>query len=180
MLGQATFANETSSGWQTVSFATPVAIAADTTYVASYHTTVGFYSVDVGYFATNGYVNPPLQALANGIEGGNGLFAYGETPMFPNGSGNGANYWVDVVFETSATPDTTPPAVESVGPVAGADDVSANTAVTATFDEPMDPATIDGTTVELRDSSRWPGGDYCELRRCEPDGDDHAVKSAGR
>ena len=35
-LASATFTNETASGWQQVSFATPVAIAANTTYVASY------------------------------------------------------------------------------------------------------------------------------------------------
>ncbi len=52
------------AGWQTVSFATPVAIAAGTTYVASYHTDVGFYSADLGYFASTGFDNPPLRALA--------------------------------------------------------------------------------------------------------------------
>ena len=100
LLGQATFANETPNGWQSVSFAAPVAIAAGTTYVASYHTNVGFYSVDVGYFATTGFPNPPLHALANGIEGSNGVFVYNSTPRFPSGAGNGNNYWVDVVFET--------------------------------------------------------------------------------
>jgi Domain of unknown function (DUF4082) len=37
MLASATFANETASGWQTVTFASPVAIAANTTYVATLH-----------------------------------------------------------------------------------------------------------------------------------------------
>src|SRR5262245_53585795 len=36
-LASVTFTNETASGWQTVTFASPVAIAANTTYVASYH-----------------------------------------------------------------------------------------------------------------------------------------------
>ncbi len=81
-LAQATFANETASGWQTVLFGTPVAIAAGTTYVASYHTTVGFYSADVGYFAT-AFDNPPLRALANGEDGPNGVYTYSATPIFP-------------------------------------------------------------------------------------------------
>ena len=41
-LATATFTAETATGWQQVTFATPVAVAANTTYVASYHTTSGF------------------------------------------------------------------------------------------------------------------------------------------
>jgi hypothetical protein len=33
----ATFTNETSSGWQTVTFGSPVTVTAGTTYLASYH-----------------------------------------------------------------------------------------------------------------------------------------------
>ena len=45
-LATATFANETASGWQQVSFATPVAVTANTVYIASYHTNIGHYSDD--------------------------------------------------------------------------------------------------------------------------------------
>ena len=38
-LAQATFINETASGWQEVLFGNPVQITAGTTYIASYHTT---------------------------------------------------------------------------------------------------------------------------------------------
>ncbi len=155
LLGQATFANETASGWQTVSFASPVAVAANTTYMASYHSDVGFYSADTQYFATTGFVNSPLRALADGEDGRNGVYVYGPV-AFPNTPGNGANYWVDVVFAVNATPDTTPPTVESTVPADGAVNVTADTTVRATFSEPMDPATIDGTTVELRDSTGAP------------------------
>ncbi|MCA1409475.1 DUF4082 domain-containing protein, partial [Ensifer sp. BRP08] len=41
-LASATFTNTAASGWQTVALSTPVSISANTTYVASYHTT-GFY-----------------------------------------------------------------------------------------------------------------------------------------
>ena len=50
-LATATFTNETASGWQQVSFASPVAITANTTYIASYHTNVGRYAVESNYFA---------------------------------------------------------------------------------------------------------------------------------
>ena len=42
LLATATFSNETASGWQQVNFDTPVSITPNTTYVASYHTDVGF------------------------------------------------------------------------------------------------------------------------------------------
>ena len=41
LLASATFTGESASGWQQVNFATPVAITANTVYVASYHATVG-------------------------------------------------------------------------------------------------------------------------------------------
>jgi uncharacterized repeat protein (TIGR01451 family) len=42
--------------------------------------------------------NPPLHALAPGVDGPNGVYAYGYSPQFPTTNGNGANYWADVVF----------------------------------------------------------------------------------
>ncbi|MFI5107226.1 MAG: N,N-dimethylformamidase beta subunit family domain-containing protein [Terriglobales bacterium] len=109
LLATATFANETASGWQQVTFASPVPIAASTAYVASYHTTVGHYSSDANYFATAGVNNPPLHALQNGVSGADGVFTYDITagctptvqPCFPAGTFNSANYWVDVVFQNT-------------------------------------------------------------------------------
>jgi PKD repeat protein len=101
LLAQGTFANETASGWQTVTFATPVAIAANTVYVASYHTNVGYYAGDNGYFATTGVDNGPLHALQDGVSGGNGVYVYGGTPAFPSSTWNASNYWVDVTFKTN-------------------------------------------------------------------------------
>jgi hypothetical protein len=66
--------------------------------VASYHTSVGHYSADVGYFAGTGHDNPPLYALADGVSGGDGVFAYGASSAFPSQTWSSANYWVDVVF----------------------------------------------------------------------------------
>ncbi|MGB8650535.1 MAG: DUF4082 domain-containing protein, partial [Mycobacteriales bacterium] len=45
-LARATFTSETSTGWQTVRFASPVPIAANTTYVASYYASRGHYAAD--------------------------------------------------------------------------------------------------------------------------------------
>ncbi|GAA4229771.1 hypothetical protein GCM10023075_37960 [Streptosporangium album] len=114
LLASATFTNETASGWQQVNFPTPVNIAANTTYVASYHSTSGYYSVTRPYFTTQ-YTNGPLTALANGAEGGNGVYKYGATNAFPTSGYQASNYWVDVVFTPSNSlwDNTAVPAVQS-------------------------------------------------------------------
>src|SRR6267142_910465 len=82
-LASVTFTGETASGWQQANFASPVAITANTVYVASYHAPVGRYSVNNSFFASAGVDNPPLHALANGVSGGNGVYQYG-APAFPS------------------------------------------------------------------------------------------------
>ena len=111
LLATATFTNETASGWQQMNFATPVAISANTVYIASYYTSVGHYSVDLNYFAGKGMDSPPLHALADGVSGSNGVFAYGATSSFPSQGYNASNYWVDVAFTSSTTP---PPTLSSI------------------------------------------------------------------
>ena len=105
LLAQGTFSNESASGWQQLSFASPVPVTANTTYVVSYHTTVGHYSFDSSYFAASGVDSGPLHGLASGVDGPNGVFVYSNTPSFPNDSFNNTNYWVDPVFNTVATTD---------------------------------------------------------------------------
>ncbi len=107
LLAAATFSNETASGWQQVTFSTPVAITANTVYVASYHTNAGHYSADLNYFAGAGKDSPPLHALANGVSGFNGVYAYGSTSSFPSQGWNASNYWVDVVFNATVIPAPT-------------------------------------------------------------------------
>jgi hypothetical protein len=96
-LAGVTFTNETASGWQQVNFATPVAIAANTTYVVSYHTNVGGFSYTLNYFGS-GFDNAPLHAPSSGSSGGDGVYLYGSGSAFPTQTYNSANYWVDVVF----------------------------------------------------------------------------------
>ncbi len=109
LLATATFTGETASGWQQVLFSSPVPITANTVYVASYHALNGHYSFNGSYFATTGVDNPPLHALTNGVSGGNGVYAYGASSVFPANTYNAANYWVDVAF----SPDP-PPALWSI------------------------------------------------------------------
>jgi PKD repeat protein len=97
-LAQVTFSNETASGWQQAKFSSPVAITANTVYIASYFAPRGHYAGDNGYFSTKGVTNGPLRALQNGVSGPNGLYAYGSGPLFPTSSYQATNYWVDVLF----------------------------------------------------------------------------------
>ena len=118
-LATVTFSNETASGWQQALFATPLAIASNTVYVASYHANNGHYSGDLNYFSGKGVDNPPLHALANGVSGGNGVYRYGTSSLFPNQTWNAANYWVDVVFQ----PASPPPPLSSLPLIAAGENV---------------------------------------------------------
>jgi Domain of unknown function (DUF4082)/Bacterial Ig-like domain len=99
LLGQVTFTNESASGWQEADFSSPIAVTAGTTYVASYVAPNGGYSYDPAYFASAGVTNGPLTApKSSAVSPGNGVYAYGGSPTFPNSTYNANNYWVDVVF----------------------------------------------------------------------------------
>jgi hypothetical protein len=103
LLASATFANETGSGWQQVNFSAPVAIAANTTYVAGYLAPKGHYSDTSAAFTSVGVSNPPLQALAN-TTSANGVYAYSTSSTFPTSTFKATNYWVDVDFLPTPPP----------------------------------------------------------------------------
>jgi hypothetical protein len=144
LLATATFAAESGYGWQQANFTTPVAVTANTVYVASYHAPNGHYAADPNYFAGNGVDNLPLHALSNAAGGGNGVFAYGTASAFPSSSGNAANYWVDVAFQPSAT--LTSVVISPSNPIVGTQSTLQLTA-TGTFS--------DGTTLAVTGAARW-------------------------
>jgi hypothetical protein len=94
VLATGTFTNESASGWQSLTFTTPVPVTAGTTYTASYLAPSGHFSYN-GAFFTSDYTSGPLTAPSNG---GNGVFRYGSGGARPTGSYNATNYWVDVTF----------------------------------------------------------------------------------
>ncbi|HTN44167.1 MAG TPA: DUF4082 domain-containing protein, partial [Nitrospiria bacterium] len=148
LLAGVVFTNETPLGWQQVSFSAPVPITANTVYVASYHTDAGAYAVDQNYFASSGYDNPPLHALANGINGANGVYAYGPS-SFPTQTYASSNYWVDVVFAITAS-DTIPPNLSAVQ----ATGITINGAlITWSSDEPASSQVEYGTTNDENEIS---------------------------
>lgn len=144
-LAEATFTAEGSMGWQTVEFATPVNIAKDTEYIASYSTTVGKYSATLGAFSGTGVQRSPLRTAPD-----SGAYSY--AGGYP-GSRSSTSYFVDVVF----TKAPEPLAVLTQSPVAGEPAASTDGAVSITFNTALAPgatlsltagtAAIDGTTA---------------------------------
>ncbi|HKV25419.1 MAG TPA: DUF4082 domain-containing protein, partial [Candidatus Acidoferrum sp.] len=132
LLATATFANETASGWQQVNFATPVAITAGTVYVASYHSTIGHYSVTNSNFATAGVDNPPLHALANSTSTADGPYCYGSSSCFPTATYQASNYWVDVIFTPSSGTAGNPVSVSTTALPNGTVSVAYTQALSAT------------------------------------------------
>ncbi len=147
LLATATFTSETASGWQQVNFATPVAVAAGTTYIASYFAPKGHYSDDVNYFAT------PLNSGPLHVTTGGSVYQYNKTSTAPTLTYQNTNYWVDVVLSSTPATDTTPPTVSTTSPANGATNISTGSAVTVTFSEAMDATTISNSTVKLLDGN---------------------------
>ena len=83
LLATATFTNETTTGWQQANFAAPVAITANTVYVASYFAPNGNYAGDNNFFASAGVDNPPVHLLRDGVNGGNGVYALRREQQLP-------------------------------------------------------------------------------------------------
>ena len=59
-LATVTFTNEAATGWQTATFANPIAISANTVYVISYYAPNGHYASTSAYFASTGVDAGPL------------------------------------------------------------------------------------------------------------------------
>ncbi len=145
LLATATFTNESASGWQEAAFPSPVAITAGTSYVMSYYAPNGHYAQNVGGLG-QGVSAPPLQALADGVTGPNGVYLYGGSG-FPSSSWGSSNYWVDVVFVPSA--DTTPPVISAVQ----AKSDSSSAIISWTTNEPADSQVEFGTTPSYGSTS---------------------------
>ena len=89
VIATASFIGETASGWQYASFASPILISANTTYVVSVNV-ASVYAIEQ-HQLDNPITNGFLTALAGG-----GVF--NETVgLFPTQSYNNSNYFVDVV-----------------------------------------------------------------------------------
>ncbi|HEY0804359.1 MAG TPA: N,N-dimethylformamidase beta subunit family domain-containing protein, partial [Pseudonocardiaceae bacterium] len=135
-LATGVFTNESASGWQTMTFPRSVAIAANTTYLVSYHAPVGHYAADNNYFTNSAVSLQPMTGMQGTATSPNGLFSIGPK-AFPNNSYQNTNYWVDPVFNTVPAPNIQPPNVLSNTPATGTGSVVLSPTINVTFDEPV-------------------------------------------
>ena len=152
LLATATFSNETASGWQQVSFAPPVAITANTTYVASYSAPHGHYAVSDDYFATARRRHAAAARAQGRRRRQQRRLRLRPQRHVPRPAPTGReNYWVDVVYDDSTGPDTTAPRIVGELPPSGSEGVPPATNVVVGFNEAMTASTITTSTLQLRD-----------------------------
>jgi RHS repeat-associated protein len=128
-LASATFSGESGSGWQAVSFGSPVRLTPGARYVVSYRAPSGHYAVTRQQFAAP-LLRYPLSVPVNG-----GVFGAGGA--FPTTTDQASNYWVDVAFQ----PDSA-----ALAPPAPANPAPSITAVTAPGPTTA-PATLSTSTT---------------------------------
>ncbi|MFF1385648.1 DUF4082 domain-containing protein [Arthrobacter sp. NPDC058288] len=149
-LASATFTGETTAGWQTATFNTPVNIAADTEYIAAYRSPTGTYSATPGGFSS-GTTSGPLRTAP-------GAGAYTYNGDFPSSSSN-ASYLVDVVFIApvpTLTVVSQTPGPDSTGfPLASEPSITFSAPIQAghTFALSANGAAIPGTSALSADGS---------------------------
>jgi hypothetical protein len=130
-LATATVPNETSAGWQQATFASPVAISKNVTYIASYLAPNGGYSAQSG-----GLADPRTRGPLSTVERA-GRYRYGAIDVAPLSTSN-TNYYVDPVFNASPTAK---PVVSVVSPGNQARSVPVTAQVRATFDNMIQSGT---------------------------------------
>lgn len=126
-IAQATYTNESASGWQRVPLAAPLRLTAGQTYVVSYLAPQG------GYAATSGFFSAPLtsgQLTAPATN--NGRYAYG-AGGFPTGSYAATNYFADLEF----VPDAPSIVTNARTPAPGATGVARDARPTVSFSAPI-------------------------------------------
>ncbi|GAA2136917.1 hypothetical protein GCM10009825_22570 [Arthrobacter humicola] len=128
-LATVTFANESTSGWQTAYFNQPVAMTANTDYIMAYKSSTGSYSATVNGFGSGLSVGNLRTASDAG--------SYSYANDFPSARSN-ASYLVDVVVQY---PD--PPFVAGAqSPLPGASSVPLDAAIAATLSKPATASSV--------------------------------------
>jgi beta-glucanase (GH16 family) len=92
------------TGWQTMTFSSPVTLTANTRYRAVVFHSGGQYPNTASYYASGAdEVNGPLviPKSANATANQQGSFIYGTGLTYPTGTFNSGTYWVDVTVATT-------------------------------------------------------------------------------
>lgn len=105
-LASATYGTLTAGAWNTVTFGSPVSVAANTPYRIVGYTSVGRYGSTTSLFSSD-IVNGNITGIAANTSAGglnirNGTYNYATNISYPNDY-FGEGYFVDVVYEATAT-----------------------------------------------------------------------------
>ena len=123
--------------------------AKDTTYITSYHSSQGQFGFSPGYFSRRRRPARRCTLCPTPSPAATASTATGPS-AFPDSTFNATNYWVDAVLNRLPPADTRAPLVSSVQPGGRRDRrAERNTSVTATFDEPLDPLTVNAGSFTL-------------------------------
>jgi Domain of unknown function (DUF4082) len=106
-LATATFGTMTAGAWNTVTFGSPVSVSANTPYRVVGYSSVGRYGSTSNLFSS-AITNGNITGVANNTSAGglnirNGTYNYATNISYPNDHFSGEGYFVDVIFEASAT-----------------------------------------------------------------------------
>jgi hypothetical protein len=141
-LATATFAPSSIPGWQSATFATPVQISADTTYVVSYLSPGAGYAFDSGAFKS-GVARGDIVTSA-----GAGVFKYASGGGFPTQRYQNGSYYVDVAFTPGgATSSTTPGTASATPSPTPSSAPSAAPSTAGASSQPITPSTPPTTTT---------------------------------
>ena len=156
----------------------PVAIAKDTTYVTSVlRRATGRFAFSPGYFALRR--RPPAAARAGRLAGRRQRrLPLRRRAASPTETFNATNYWVDAVFEPHPPAGHARAAGRAPSPGRRRHAACRRRArSTATFDEPLDPLTVNAGSISSR-TARATRCRHGHLRRGDPQGDADAVAAA--
>jgi hypothetical protein len=150
-LGRAHFpaGYSSTSGWNEIAFDTPIPISADTIYVATMYSPLGFYS-STKHMLDTPIIRGPLTLIADGDQGPNGNYHF-PGQGYPDNGYLASNYWVDVDYSNG--PDITSPIVLANSPAAGATNININASASAIFSERIDATSISSTNFFMKDAS---------------------------
>ena len=124
-LANATFSDESASGWQQVSFSPPVAVSSGTTYVVSYHTNAGHYTSTKDHVLGSADCEWPAELRQPTPSHADNASERRQrrVPVRPervsDSTAGATNYWVDPVFVTSVGAASVPTAPSGVSASAG-------------------------------------------------------------
>ncbi|WP_423299979.1 DUF4082 domain-containing protein [Glutamicibacter nicotianae] len=144
-LATTAFTSESSEGWQTAQFSDPVQASAGDEFVVSYYAPNGHYAMKVQDFAYRGADASPVKVAGGFGTPSAGL--YNSAPGFPTQAWDRSNYYVDALFETSASMQL---AAYGQSPLPTAKSVPVDAAIGATLSKPVEAGSV---AITLKDSS---------------------------